>query len=212
MSGRWRYAIAVAALAAVGVIAVVLLSSESEPESKPARVVNWPAPKDPLARAVLAGLKPERKEFLNNHVHAHLDVFVDGRPVTVPAAIGIDLRDPEVKITEEFDGSTTYGGIELCRRPCISPLHTHDRSGVLHTEAKSAKANTLGEFFIQWGVRLTESCVGPFCGDDELAFHVDGKPYTRDPRAIQLTDQKEIAIVIGRPPKQIPATADFSGA
>jgi hypothetical protein len=204
--------IAVVAVAAVGVIAVVLLGSGSEPEPKPARVVNWPAPKDPLARAVLAGLKPERKEFLNHHVHAHLDVFLDGKPVTVPSAIGINIGDPEVKRTEEFDGSTTYGGIELCRRPCISPLHTHDSSGVIHTEARSATANTLGAFFIEWGVRLTESCVGPFCRDVGLAFHVDGKPYMQDPRAIQLTDQKEIAIVIGRPPKEIPSRADFSGA
>ena len=163
-------------------------------------------------RTALAGLKPERKEFLNNHVHAHLDVFVDGEPVTVPSAIGINVRDPEVKTTQEPDGSTTYGGIELCRRPCISPLHTHDSSGVIHTEAKSAEPNTLGEFFTEWGVRLTESCVGPFCGDEELAFHVDGRPYTQDPRAIQLTDQKQIAIVIGRPPEEIPSTADFSGA
>lgn len=202
---------AAVALVGVGAIAAVLLGSESESEPKPARVVSWPAPKDPLARAVLAGLKPERKEFLNNHVHAHLDVFVDGMPVTVPTAIGINIRDPEVKRTEEFDGSTSYGGIELCRRPCISPLHTHDSSGVIHTEAQSAKANTLGEFFIEWGVRLTESCVGPFCRDDELAFHVDGRPYTQDPRGIQLTDQKQIAIVIGRPPKEIPGRADFSG-
>ena len=28
----------------------------------------------------------------------------------------------------------------------------------------------------------------------------------------QLTDQKEIAIVIGRPPKEIPSKGDFSGA
>ena len=154
-------------MAAVGVIAVVVLGSDSEPEPKPARVVNWPAPKDPLARAVLAGLKPERKEFLNTHIHAHLDVFVDGKPVTVPAAIGVNIRDPEVVRSEELDGSTSYGGIELCRRPCISPLHTHNASGVIHTEAQNAKANTLGEFFIEWGVPLTESCVGPFCRDDE---------------------------------------------
>ena len=118
MSGRWRYAIAVAAVAAVGVIAVVLLGSESEPEPKPARVVTWPAPKDPLARAVLAGLKPERKEFLNNHVHAHLDVFVDGRPVRVPAAIGINIRDPEVDHTEELDGSTS-----TVASSCVAAVH-----------------------------------------------------------------------------------------
>ena len=35
-------------------------------------------------------------------------------------------------------------------------------------------------------------------------------PIKRDPRAIELTDRKQIAIVIGTPPPQIPKTADFS--
>jgi hypothetical protein len=31
-----------------------------------------------MARTVAAGLKPQPKEFLSIHRHAHLDVFVDG--------------------------------------------------------------------------------------------------------------------------------------
>ena len=45
-----------------------------------------------------------------------------------------------------------------------------------------------------------------------IAFYVNGKPYQQDPRAIELTDRKEIAIVIGTPPPRIPNTADFSSA
>jgi hypothetical protein len=41
---------------------------------------------------------------------------------------------------------------------------------------------------------------------------VNGKRCSGDPRATLLTDRKEIAIVIGTPPKKIPKTADFSGA
>src|SRR3954454_19763068 len=63
--------------------------------SKPADL--WRAPPDPLTRTVAAGLKPEVKEQLAYHVHAHLDVFVDGKPVTVPAGIGINIDDPEVR-------------------------------------------------------------------------------------------------------------------
>ena len=44
-----------------------------------------------------AGLVPEKAEFLQYHVHAHLDVFVNGRPVLVPAGIGIDLDNPAVR-------------------------------------------------------------------------------------------------------------------
>jgi hypothetical protein len=176
-----------------------------------ARVV-WPAPQDPLHRTVSAGLDPERKEFLIHHYHAHLDVFVDGEPIAVPAGIGITIADPEVQRFKDPDGSVAFGGITRCRTPCISPLHTHDGTGIIHTESASPKPNTLGQFFTEWGVRLSESCVGEPCGAEPIAFYVDGKPYAQDPRAIELTDRKEIAIVIGTPPPQIPKTADFANA
>ena len=41
--------------------------------------VVWPAPPDPMARAVEAGIKPEPKEYGTNHVHAHLDGVVGRR-------------------------------------------------------------------------------------------------------------------------------------
>jgi hypothetical protein len=187
--------------------------AEPEPASSDADAAAlWPAPPDPLDRTVAAGLKPERKEFLIHHVHAHLDVFVDGEPIAVPAAIGINIDDPEVKRFNDPDGAISYGGITRCHKPCISPLHTHDATGIIHTESKSPEPNTLGQFFTEWGVRLNESCVGEHCSPERIAFYVDGKPYKRDPRAIELTDRKEIAIVIGTPPSQIPKTADFSNA
>lgn len=170
----------------------------------------WPAPPDPMRRTVAAGLEPERKEFLIHHVHAHLDVFIDRKPIEVPAGIGINVKDPRVRRFPEPDGSTSYGGITLCREPCISPLHTHDTTGILHTESATPEPNTLGQFFTEWGVRLSESCVGEYC--ERVAFYVDGKPYTGDPRDIKLTDHKEIAVAIGEPPAQIPASADFSNA
>jgi hypothetical protein len=176
-----------------------------------ARVL-WPAPQDPLERTVAAGLESERKEFLIHHDHAHLDVFVDGEPIAVPAGIGINIDDPEVQRFKDPDGSVGYGGIKRCRKPCISPLHTHDGTGIIHTESASPEPNRLGQFFTEWGVRLSDSCVGEYCSPEPIAFYVDGKPYTQDPRAIELTDRKEIAIVIGTPPVEIPKTADFSKA
>ena len=175
-------------------------------------VVLWPAPPDPLERAVAAGLQPGPKEFLTNHVHAHLDVFVDGEPIAVPAGIGINIDDPGVRRFDEPDGSVAYGGITLCSTPCISPLHTHDVTGIIHTESATPEPNTLGEFFTEWGVALSDSCVGEFCKPKAIAFYVDGEPYSGDPRAIELTDRKVIAIVIGTPPSEIPSTADFSKA
>jgi hypothetical protein len=172
----------------------------------------WPAPQDALERTVAAGLEPERKEFLIHHVHAHLDVFVDGAPVAVPAGIGVNIDDPEVRRFDDPGDSVGYGGIERCDRPCISPLHTHDGTGIIHTESATPEPNTLGQFFTEWGVRLSESCVGKYCSPEPVAFYIDGKPYTKDPRAIELTDRMQIAIVIGTPPPRIPETANFSGA
>ena len=173
----------------------------------------WPIPPDPMERTVQAGLKPQPKEFLTNHVHAHLDVFVDGQPVTVPAGIGIKIDDPDVRKFDEPDGSVSYGGIEFCNGPCISPLHTHDATGIIHTESADPKPNTLGELFVEWGVALDASCVATFCKPaTETAIYVDGQPFTGDPGAIELIDHREIAIVIGTPPAQIPSTADFSQA
>jgi hypothetical protein len=172
-----------------------------------APAARWPAPSDAMRRARLAGLAPEPAEELAYHVHAHLDVFVNGRHEVVPAAIGIDITDPAVKKFDEPDGSTAYGGINPpCADPCISPLHTHGDDGVLHTESATTKTNELGQLFAEWNVRLDRNCVDGFCRPaSRITVYVDGKPYSGDPRAIPLSDRKEIAIVIGRPPATIPS-------
>jgi hypothetical protein len=172
----------------------------------------WPAPSDPMEKTVEAGLTPEPREFFGIHLHAHLDVFVNGEPVVVPSGIGIDTTNPAVK-QFEVPGGTGYGGIELCDEPCISPLHTHDFSGVLHTEAAENQTNNLGEFFTEWGVALDEKCVGGFCEPEApIAVFIDGEPYDGNPADIALEDQREIAIVIGTSPSEVPSTYDFSNA
>jgi hypothetical protein len=203
--------VTVLAAAAVGAIAAAIVV---KPAPKPAQgAAPWPAPADPLRLTLAAGLTPERKESLTFHVHAHLDVFLNGRRVVVPAGIGINIKDPAVRVfTDTPDGSKAYGGIELCAKPCISPLHTHDNTGILHTESATPVPNRLGQFFTEWGVRLGRACVGGYCRPTNIEFFVNGNRYGGDPRTILLTDRKEIAIVIGTPPKKIPKTADISRA
>jgi hypothetical protein len=183
------------------------------PAPTPAKgAVPWKAPGDPLRRTRLAGLVPERFEQLAHHVHAHLDVFVNAAHIRVPAGIGINVRDPGVKRFETPDGPA-WGGISRCDKPCISPLHTHDATGILHTESAASSPNRLGQFFVEWGVRLDRTCVGGYCKPKAaIAVYVNGKRYAGDPRKIQLLDGREIAIVIGTPPAIIPSTGDFSGA
>jgi hypothetical protein len=143
-------------------------------------------------------------------------VFVDGQKVTVPAGLGIDTRNPGV---HEFaddpkgSGATGYGGISPpCTTACISPLHTHDVTGIIHTESSTREYNTLGQLFTEWNLKLDRSCVATFCEPQtKIAISVNGQPYTGgDPRTIPLSNFEEIAIVVGAPPARIPATADWS--
>jgi len=50
----------------------------------------WPVAADTAAAVRAAGLPMLEQEGMVEHIHAHLDVIVDGRPVPVPASIGID--------------------------------------------------------------------------------------------------------------------------
>ena len=124
----------------------------------------------------------------------------------MPAGIGIDITDPAVHTFDEPDGSKQYGGINPpCAKPCISPLHTHDVTGTLHTESATKKNNTLGQFFIEWDVRLDQKCVATYCQPaTPIAIYVNGTKFAGDPTTIPLSNLEEIAIVIGTPPDKIP--------
>lgn len=110
------------------------------------------------------------------HIHQHLDIFVNDKPVTVPADIGIN-----------YDARF------------ISPLHTHDRTGIIHVESDVVRDFTLGQFFDVWGVRFTKDCIGGYCakGSDKLRVFSNGKPVSGDPRDLVLTSHQEIAVVYG---------------
>jgi hypothetical protein len=181
--------------------------ASKSPDAPALEAPTWSLPDDPMALAEEAGVSLDKKEYLRYHVHAHLDVFVDGDPVEIPGGVGIDITNPDVT---DFGGA--YGGVPKkgCETACISPLHTHDPDGVIHTEAPSEEQFTLGQFFVQMDVRLDESCVDEFCAPDvPVEVYVDGERQSGNPADIVLSDQQEIAIVIGTPPEEIPDS--FSG-
>ena len=69
--------------------------------------------------------------------------------------------------------------LKPCSKPCVSPLHTHDESGVLHVENDAERRITLGQFFTEWGVRFSPDCVGGYCAPDKPhQVYVNGKPFT----------------------------------
>ena len=169
---------------------------------------SWTRPSDPMGLARQAGLTPDVREYGDFHLHAHLDVFVDGRAAVVPGGIGIETTDPAV----QKSGEHQFGGIPAtgCAQVCISPLHTHDADGVIHIEAKSEAQFTLGQFFTEMAVRLDASCVDEYCSPGTpVVVYVNGQAQSGNPADIVLRDLQEIAIVIGTPPAQIPDS--FSG-
>jgi hypothetical protein len=199
----------VLAVAGCGGAQTVAIPEDVPPAPTPASGgIPWPAPPNPLELTRDAGLTPETHEFFDYHVHAHLDVFVNAQPVPVPPGLGIDIENPAVRHGRLEDGTDSYGGIDPpCSKPCISPLHTHDQTGVVHTESAQSSPNRLGQLFTEWDVRLNADCVGGYCrpGTSVLVY-VDGELYEGDPAEIELTDGKEVAIVIGTPPAQIPSS------
>ena len=92
----------------------------------------------------------------------------------------------------------------------ISPLHTHDASGVVHIENSVPADFTLGQFFTEWGVRLTSECIGGYCQPAvPWRVVVNGQDWPGDPNTVVLHARDEIAFVIGTPPSEVPATYAF---
>ncbi len=152
----------------------------------------WPAETDHLAARLRAiGLPALSAEGSALHIHQHLDIIVNGTPADVPAGIGINE-------TARF----------------ISPLHTHDETGVIHVESDDVRDFTLGDFFDVWGVRLTTKCVGGYCSDrtKTLKIFSNGKPVGGDPRALVLKSHQEIALVYGqaRAARSVPSSYRFA--
>src|ERR1700728_4487855 len=152
----------------------------------------WPAPADATAAVNAAGLPMLGREGNVEHIHAHLDVLVDGQAVPVPADIGIDVH-----------------------RRTISLLHTHDASGVLHIESPVKRQFSLGEFFSEWQVSLSEDNIGALRtgGGKVVRVFVNGTQRNGNPGAIMLGAHDEIPVLYDRPQpgETIPRSYDFGG-
>lgn len=150
--------------------------STSPPPWLPPAVINNGAHSADYVRAAGFGYAAE---MLRVHYHAHLDVVVNGKAVEVPPYIGFVAR-----------GNRALG---------LAPLHTHDGSGIIHIENNVPATFVLGQFFIEWGVRFTPTCLGPYCtgSGNELAVFVNGRRYSGDPTRLVLAKHQEIAVEFG---------------
>jgi hypothetical protein len=204
-SRLWWLAAAAIVVVALAVVVAVTKSGHSQREKGTIPALNnppattavgrdtpppWNAPADAAAAVRAAGLPMLSQEGNVIHIHAHLDVRVDGQPVEVPAGIGIDRSG--------------HG---------ISPLHTHNATGVIHIESPVKRTFTLGEFFTEWDVSLSPNNVGGLhVGDGKaLRIFVNGTQVTANPEAVILNAHDEIALIYGNPQSagSIPSRYDF---
>ena len=160
------------------------LTAEGNTQSPP-----WTAPDDGRARVKAAGLPMLSEEGSALHIHAHLDVLVNGKKVDVPANIGIDA------------GS---GG--------MSPLHLHDDSGVIHIESPVKAKFSLGQVFTEWDVALSSHHIGGIDVEDGkmLRAYVNGKAHRGNPASVILGAHDEIALVYGTAEQQRNPPASYA--
>jgi hypothetical protein len=173
--GRLRTCVAAVAVLLAMVTGCGRSGSDSPEAAAPPPSV-WPLPDDPRAAAQKAGLAMLDREMLAVHYHAHLDVLIASRAVTVPAGLGIDRV-----------------------RHRISPLHTHDASGVIHIESRRDIPFTLGQLFTEWGQPLSARQVGPYrlAPGEMLRVFRNGRPVLGDPAALQFAAHDEDVVWVG---------------
>lgn len=140
---------------------------------------------------VINDISCDTMEHFNIHIHAHLDIFVNGDSYPIPSNIGIIPNQ------------------------CIYWLHTHDDTGVIHIESPDERIFTLGEFFDIWGEEFSnngifDSIVEESIGNS-LEVYVNGRQITpeTDFRQVPINEHDEIAIIYGKPPDSIPSNYEF---
>lgn len=192
--------VVVAVLVVAGLITAVVLNGKPSPSaasasgasasSASASSAQWAGPSDVEAGVKAAGLQMLTAEGTALHIHQHLSVTVDGSSVVVPAEMGIDVAQQR-----------------------ISPIHTHDESGIIHVESPTVQTFTLGQVFDEWQQPLGPGQVGTYrdgADGQTVTVFVDGKTYAGDPRTIPLTSHEDIDIVVAEKGAAVSAPKAFA--
>jgi hypothetical protein len=132
------------------------------------------------------GVQSNDTEQVLFHVHAHLAIYVNGKPKLLPYGVGIV---PPYQLQQTSTGPFVDGGSKFYW------LHTHDETGVIHIESPVQRSFTLGNFFDVWHQTLSATQVGPAKGT--VTAFVGGKKYTGDPKNIPLGAHSEIQLDVG---------------
>lgn len=143
----------------------------------------------PSSTNTVQGVQCDPVEGTTFHIHAHLDVIVDGKSATVPAGIGIKPNE------------------------CLYWLHTHNTSGVMHIESPQQMTFTLGQFIQVWDNTpgMSPNFEQLINNDKNFKVFVNGIELKDSYDKISLSAHDEIAIVSGSVPPSIPSTYAFGG-
>lgn len=121
------------------------------------------------------------------HIHAHLQVYVNGQSRQIPGGIGI--IQPAAQQTQ---AGPFYGASH-----CYYWLHTHTADGIIHIESPTQRIYTLGQFFAEWRQPLSATSVASAHGT--VTAFVNGKPWKKSPQSIPLVSHEEIQLDVGKP-------------
>lgn len=175
----------------VALISVLLVATHQGPSPSTSTGLS------PASGQTVDGMECTASEQLVFHIHSYLEIYVDGKPVTVPPGAGI--------VAPAASGETALASNGL--KTCLYPLHVHDgEPNIIHIESPIQKTYTLGNFFDIWGQPLSATQVLGNKADSthKLVFEVfdaSGKltQVTSDPRAIGLAEHETIAILYNSP-------------
>ena len=127
--------------------------------------------RQPAVPPPIDGIACQPMEATGFHIHAHLEIWLDGRRVEIPAGIG---------------------GVS----GCWYWLHTHTPDGIVHIEAPRDMGFTWGQFFAIWG--KAAPVIPP---DAKVwVDREDGKgslPYAGDWHSLVLTAHQKVSIGTG---------------
>jgi hypothetical protein len=165
--------------------AVVLIAAVSfliyNANAKNSKSQNQAAPTEQVVNPAyppVAGIYCDSLEQTAYHIHAHLTVYINGQPVSIPQGIGIATD-----------------------QSCLYWLHTHTSDGVIHIEAPKKVSPTLGDFLDIWG----QSSFSQLGFRNELALsagwtvYVDGKQVTSNFNQLVLQPHMVITIAYNSP-------------
>ncbi|WUJ71550.1 hypothetical protein OG809_41505 [Kribbella soli] len=158
-AGSWRTAVTAVALLLTSSVVGGCQVGPAPPAAAVLRTTAppWDAPRDAVSYIDKAGFERLPLDFSGPSPYTvHIAVTVDGKPVEVPAGIGIDKLRAEQ-----------------------AAVHTHTTDGLVWVESKTTSDHpTLAQFFTLWGIKYDARCLADACAGLKVA--VNGSPAAWD--------------------------------